>query len=360
MAIARSYNTIVILCFDLFVIHSKCGIIGHPKLLLEIETPLVERATPTIRYEDRANSHHVEEPPTSKQKQYHVDSLLNEDIDDVKEPPTSIQNPSTSKQKCSSHTSPQNKKRKLQSSDDAISVFGKDMSDVMKMIVEKTIEDGLCPCYRKLGTLEEGVSKMTRMMIEKNIEDDVGACFTKLETLEEDVSKMSRMMMEKNKEVVVGFQKLETLEEDVGAGFEKLEILEENVSKLTRMMMEKSKEDDMGACIEKLDKMGWGAEEPIYNTALLLFDQSADYRKLWLHLKPESCGKICFVKKIGEPRCYLLDQECCVELLIYRENSEVILQFNYELAIMQSTSMSLQLLDCGYMGELLSIVNSGF
>ncbi|GJR53734.1 hypothetical protein Tco_1404255 [Tanacetum coccineum] len=158
---------------------------------------------------------------------------------------------------------------------------------------------------------------MTRMMMEKNIEDDVGACFNKLETLE-DISKMSRMMME-------GFKKLETLEEDVGACFKKLEILEENVSKLTRMMMEKSKEDDMGACIEKLDKMGWGAEEPIYDTALLLFGQSADYRKLWLHLKPESCGKwnLFFLEGSGK-------------------NSEVILQFNYESAIMQSTSMSLQ------------------
>ena len=55
--------------------------------------------------------------------------------------------------------------------------------------------------------------------------------------------------------------------------------------------MEKSKEDDMGACFEKLDKMGWGPEEPIYDTALLLFGQSADYRKLWLRLKPESCEK---------------------------------------------------------------------
>ncbi|GKD45285.1 hypothetical protein Tco_1269930 [Tanacetum coccineum] len=145
----------------------------------------------------------------------------------------------------------ENYAKKLQSSDDAISVFGKDISDGMKMIVEKTIEDGLGPCYKKLGTLEEGVSKMTRMM------------------------------MEKNKEVDVGFKKLETLEEDV--------------SKMAKMMMEKSKEDDMGACIEKLDKLGWGAEDPLYDTALLLFGQSADYRKLWLHLKLESCGK--WVKK---------------------------------------------------------------
>ncbi|GKF54945.1 hypothetical protein Tco_0165285, partial [Tanacetum coccineum] len=225
------------LCFDLTVIHTKCGIIGDPNLLLDDETPLDE---------DRANSHHVEESPTSKQKQDHVDSLLNEDIDDVEEPPTSTQ-------KCSSRSPTQNKKRKLQSSDDDISGFGKDISDVMKMTLEKTIEDGLGPCYKKLATLEEGVSKMTRIM------------------------------MEKNKQFVVGFKKLERLEE--------------YVSKMAKTMMEKNKEDDMGACIEKLDKIGWAAQDPMYDTALLLFGQSADYRKLWLHLKPESCGN--WVKSAG-------------------------------------------------------------
>ncbi|GKC34876.1 hypothetical protein Tco_1047260 [Tanacetum coccineum] len=146
---------------------------------------------------------------------------------------------------------------------------------------------------------------MTRMMMEKNIEDDVGACFNKLETLEEDISKMSRMMME-------GFKKLETLEEDVGACFKKLEILEENVSKLTRMMMEKSKEEDMGACIEKLDKMG-GEQKNQYITP-----------HFYCSVKVPITGNF--------------------ESVLSRsgKNSEVILQFNYESAIMQSTSMSLQ------------------
>nr|GEY28562.1 L10-interacting MYB domain-containing protein-like [Tanacetum cinerariifolium] len=53
----------------------------------------------------------------------------------------------------------------------------------------------------------------------------------------------------------------------------------------------------MGACIEKLDKVGWAEQDPMYDTALLLFGQSADYRKLWLHLKPESCGN--WVKSVG-------------------------------------------------------------
>ncbi|GKD45284.1 hypothetical protein Tco_1269929, partial [Tanacetum coccineum] len=71
------YNMGAILCksgivgFDLTVIHSKCDIIGDPK-----RYPL------NVPDEDHANSHHVEEPSTSKQKQDHVDSFLNEDIDD--------------------------------------------------------------------------------------------------------------------------------------------------------------------------------------------------------------------------------------------------------------------------------------
>ncbi|PWA73085.1 hypothetical protein CTI12_AA261400 [Artemisia annua] len=190
-------------------------------------------------------------------------------------------------------------------SDDIISGFGKDVSTHVSTIVEKTIEDGLGACYKTLGTLEEGVSKMTKLMMEKSKEVDAG--FKKLETLEEDVFKVTKLMMEKSKEVDAGLKKLEKLEEDVSkltritmekskeddvsACYKKLETLEEDVSKLTRMMMEKNKEDDMGACIEKLDKMGWGAEEPIYDTALLLFLKGADYRKLWLHLKPECCGK---------------------------------------------------------------------
>nr|GFC76118.1 L10-interacting MYB domain-containing protein-like [Tanacetum cinerariifolium] len=99
--------------------------------------------------------------------------------------------------------------------------------NVMKMTFEKTLEDGLGPCYKKLATLEEGVSKMMRMLMEER----------------------------------------------------------------------KKKEDDMGACIKKLDKIGWAAQDAMYDTVLLLFGQSADYRKLWLHLKPKSCGN--WVNSVG-------------------------------------------------------------
>ncbi|GJX79441.1 hypothetical protein Tco_0327590 [Tanacetum coccineum] len=117
---------------------------------------------------------------------------------------------------------------------------------------------------------------------------------------------MTRMMMEKNKE------------DDIGACFRKLETLEEDVSKLTRMMMEKNKEDDMGACIEKLDKMGWGAEEAIYDTALLLFLKGAEYRILWLHLKPESCGN--WVKNVGKTTLMVPVLFLSVESADYRKH----------------------------------------
>nr|GFC06408.1 L10-interacting MYB domain-containing protein-like [Tanacetum cinerariifolium] len=87
-----------------------------------------------------------------------------------------------------------------------------------------------------------------------------------------------------------------TIEDGLGPCYKKLATLEEGVSKMMRMLMEEKK-DDMGACIEKLDKVGWAAQDPMYDTALLVFDQSADYRKLCLHLKPESCEN--WVKSVG-------------------------------------------------------------
>nr|GEY68704.1 L10-interacting MYB domain-containing protein-like [Tanacetum cinerariifolium] len=128
-----------------------------------------------------------------------------------------------------------------------------------EIFISDKLQEGSIVQLTKFGTIDlhnrKGEINIKSMMMEKNKENDVGACFKKLET-------------------------------------------SEDVSKLTRMMMEKNKEDDMGAYIEKLDKLGWGAEDPLYDTALLLFGQSADYTKLWLHLKPESCGK--WVKNAGK------------------------------------------------------------
>ena len=70
-----------ILVCDLNLLRRKCDIIGFPKPLPDNDTPLVVTTTPTITHEDHVDSHlneniddgrHVEEPPTSKQKQDHV------------------------------------------------------------------------------------------------------------------------------------------------------------------------------------------------------------------------------------------------------------------------------------------------
>lgn len=59
---------------------------------------------------------------------------------------------------------------------------------------------------------------------------------------------------------------------------------------VAKMLVEKNSIDnDMDACMEKLEKMEWGEEDPRYDTALLLFGESADIRKVWLRLKPVSC-----------------------------------------------------------------------
>ncbi|GKF92626.1 hypothetical protein Tco_0279345, partial [Tanacetum coccineum] len=63
------------------------------------------------------------------------------------------------------------------------------------------------------------------------------------------------------------------------------------------MTMEKNKDDDMAACFEKLEKIGWGTKDSLYDIALLLFVEGVEYRKLWLLLKPESCRK--WVKNAG-------------------------------------------------------------
>nr|GFD07204.1 myb/SANT-like domain-containing protein [Tanacetum cinerariifolium] len=53
-----------------------------------------------------------------------------------------------------------------------------------------------------------------------------------------------------------------TIEDGLGPCYKTLAMLEEGVSKMMRMLMEEKKEDDMGPCIEKLDKVGWAAQDP--------------------------------------------------------------------------------------------------
>ncbi|KAK1406762.1 hypothetical protein QVD17_38370 [Tagetes erecta] len=47
--------------------------------------------------------------------------------------------------------------------------------------------------------------------------------------------------------------------------------------------------NDMDACMEKLGTLGWEESDARYQTALLLFGESADIRKVWLQLQPSTC-----------------------------------------------------------------------
>ncbi|GJW41570.1 L10-interacting MYB domain-containing protein-like protein [Tanacetum coccineum] len=67
--------------------------------------------------------------------------------------------------------------------------------------------------------------------------------------------------------------------------------------KRERQSSDNKEDGEIGACFEKLEKLGW-EEGPMYDTAVLLFGESSDYRKIWLHLKPKSC--VNWVKNAGE------------------------------------------------------------
>ncbi|GJS79614.1 hypothetical protein Tco_0729495 [Tanacetum coccineum] len=46
--------------------------------------------------------------------------------------------------------------------------------------------------------------------------------------------------------------------------------------------------DYIDACMEKLENVGWGTHNPLYEVAVMLYSESVDYRKVWMRLKPES------------------------------------------------------------------------
>ncbi|KAI3739191.1 hypothetical protein L2E82_29590 [Cichorium intybus] len=72
----------------------------------------------------------------------------------------------------------------------------------------------------------------------------------------------------------------------------------EELIKLARSLVEKNNLDnDIDACMEKLEKTGWEEDDAKYCTALLLFGESVDIRKVWLSLKPSSCES--WVKNAG-------------------------------------------------------------
>ncbi|XP_076929423.1 uncharacterized protein LOC143593798 [Bidens hawaiensis] len=63
----------------------------------------------------------------------------------------------------------------------------------------------------------------------------------------------------------------------------------------------------MDACMEKLEALEWGELDAKYQTALLLFGESADIRKVWLRLMPHTCEL--WVKNAGA-KFRMLCYEC--------------------------------------------------
>ncbi|KAI3783498.1 hypothetical protein L1987_42582 [Smallanthus sonchifolius] len=64
----------------------------------------------------------------------------------------------------------------------------------------------------------------------------------------------------------------------------------DNINEVAKMLIEKHQlSNDMDACMDKLETLGWEELDAKYQTALLLFGESADIRKVWLRLKPHSC-----------------------------------------------------------------------
>ncbi|GJX70277.1 hypothetical protein Tco_0307448 [Tanacetum coccineum] len=91
--------------------------------------------------------------------------------------------------------------------------------------------------------------------------------------------------------------------------------------------MEKHRGDDIDACMEKLENVGWGTHNPLYDNvglgthnplydvAVMLFSESADYRKVWMRLKPESLEN--WVRNAGRKYGHAYTQE-----LLRRSNTQ--------------------------------------
>ena len=71
---------------------------------------------------------------------------------------------------------------------------------------------------------------------------------------------------------------------------EKLIEVGDHISKVAKMLLEKyNLPDEVDACMDKLATMGWSEFDPKYQTAILLFGESADVKRVWLRLAPSSC-----------------------------------------------------------------------
>ena len=62
-------------------------------------------------------------------------------------------------------------------------------------------------------------------------------------------------------------------------------------------------DNNIDACMEKLETLGWGEDDPRYETATLLFAESVDVRKVWCRLKLTGCES--WVKKMGRKYGFL-------------------------------------------------------
>ncbi|KAJ9561707.1 hypothetical protein OSB04_006867, partial [Centaurea solstitialis] len=65
--------------------------------------------------------------------------------------------------------------------------------------------------------------------------------------------------------------------------------VEETILKVMNVMLEKhgASTNDIDDCLKKLAELGWDA--PLHNMALFVLSESADYRKMWMHLEPANC-----------------------------------------------------------------------
>ncbi|KAF5759740.1 putative Myb/SANT-like domain-containing protein [Helianthus annuus] len=72
----------------------------------------------------------------------------------------------------------------------------------------------------------------------------------------------------------------------------------EDIRKVANMLLEKhNQSNDIHACMEKMETLGWEESDAKYQTAIFLFGESADLRKVWLELKPHTCEM--WVKNAG-------------------------------------------------------------
>ncbi|MFS8016486.1 putative Myb/SANT-like domain-containing protein [Helianthus anomalus] len=62
------------------------------------------------------------------------------------------------------------------------------------------------------------------------------------------------------------------------------------ITKVAKILIEKHEiSNDIDACMDKLESMGWEESDARHQTTLLIFGENDDVRKVWLRLKPHSC-----------------------------------------------------------------------